>query len=405
MKEHKKTPRKVAHAIQIFYFSTQIRIVMKIAIAIDSFKGSLSSKDAEKAVEEAIHTIMPECETTCIPIADGGEGTLSVIMEITGATLHTVHAHNPCMEIIPAQYGISTDGETAFIEMAAISGLPLIQKEQQNPMETTTFGTGELILDALQKGCTRFIVGIGGSATNDAGTGMLQALGFKFLNHEGKPLKQGGKILIDIESIDHSEVSPLLKNALFIVGCDVRNPFYGPEGSAFVYARQKGADDSMIIELDKGLQSFANVIKRETGKDISQIPGSGAAGGLGGGMLAFLNAELKSGADLLLESCHFEEKISNTDLIITGEGRIDRQSLMGKIPGKILQIAHKHHIPVIAISGIAKDWNLLKQAGFKGIYTTKPDSMTIEEAMKPGIAKQNLKNTVLSIFSQPANFD
>ena len=378
---------------------------MKIVIAIDSFKGSLSSKDAGKTVEEAIHSLLPECETICIPIADGGEGTLSVIMETTGATLHTVLAHNPCMEIIPAQYGISADGQTAFIEMAAISGLPLIRKDQQNPMETTTFGTGELILDALQKRCTRFIVGIGGSATNDGGTGMLQALGFKFMNYEGKPLGLGGKTLNEISRIDHSQVNPLLKKAHFIVACDVRNPLYGPEGSAFVYARQKGADDAMIIELDKGMQSFAEIIQKETGKDISHIPGSGAAGGLGGGMLALLKAELKSGADLLLDFCKFEEKIPGADLIITGEGSIDRQSLMGKIPGKILQTANKHHIPVIGISGIAKDRDLLKQAGFKEIYTTKPDSMTIEEAMKPGIAEQNLKNTVLSIFGSPVNFD
>ena len=378
---------------------------MKIVIAIDSFKGSLSSKDAGKTVEEAIHSLLPECETICIPIADGGEGTLSVIMETTGATLHTVLAHNPCMEIIPAQYGISADGQTAFIEMAAISGLPLIRKDQQNPMETTTFGTGELILDALQKRCTRFIVGIGGSATNDGGTGMLQALGFKFMNYKGKPLGLGGKTLNEISRIDHSQVNPLLKKAHFIAACDVRNPLYGPEGSAFVYARQKGADDAMIIELDKGMQSFAEIIQKETGKDISHIPGSGAAGGLGGGMLALLKAELKSGADLLLDFCKFEEKIPGADLIITGEGSIDRQSLMGKIPGKILQIANKHHIPVIGISGIAKDRDLLKQAGFKEIYTTKPDSMTIEEAMKPGIAEQNLKNTVLSIFGSPVNFD
>ena len=378
---------------------------MKIVIAIDSFKGSLSSKDAGKTVEEAIHSLLPECETICIPIADGGEGTLSVIMETTGATLHTVFAHNPCMDIIPAQYGISADGQTAFIEMATISGLPLIREDQQNPMETTTFGTGELILDALQKRCTRFIVGIGGSATNDGGTGMLQALGFKFMNYEGKPLGLGGKTLIEISRIDHSQVNPLLKKAHFIVACDVQNPLYGPEGSAFVYARQKGADDDMIFELDKGMQSFAEIIQKETGKDISHIPGSGAAGGLGGGMLALLKAELKSGADLLLDFCKFEEKIPGADLIITGEGSIDRQSLMGKIPGKILQIANKHHIPVIGISGIAKDRDLLKQAGFKEIYTTKPGSMTIEEAMKPGIAEQNLKNTVLSIFGSPVNFD
>ena len=378
---------------------------MKIILAIDSFKGSLSSTEAEKAVEEAIHTVMSECETTCIPIADGGEGTLSVIMETTGATLHTVLAHNPCMEIIPAQYGISADGQTAFIEMATISGLPLIRKDQQNPMETSSFGTGELILDALQKGCTRFVVGIGGSATNDAGTGMLQALGFKFLDRKGKTLGHGGKTLIDIAHIDQSQAHPSLKNAHFIAACDVRNPFYGPEGAAFVFARQKGADDAMIAQLDKGMRSFADVIQQETGKDISQVPGSGAAGGLGGGMLAFLNTELKSGADLLLEYSHFEKHLTNADLIITGEGSIDRQSLMGKIPGKVLQIAQKHQVPVIAMAGIAKDMDLLKKAGFSEIYTTKPDSMPLDEAMKPGIAIQNIKRTVLSIFQTSVSSD
>ena len=378
---------------------------MKIILAIDSFKGSLSSADAEKAAAEAILKLSPNNEIVCIPIADGGEGTLSVIMETTEGTWHTLYAHNPCMETIQTQYGISSDRNTAFIEMASISGLPLIRKEQQNPMETSSFGTGELILDALQKGCTRFVVGIGGSATNDAGTGMLQALGFKFLDREGKTLGHGGKTLIDIAHIDQSQVHPSLKNAHFIVACDVRNPFYGPEGAAFVYARQKGADDAMIIELDKGLQSFADVIQQETGKDISQVPGSGAAGGLGGGMLAFLNAELKSGADLLLEYSHFEKHLANADLIITGEGSIDRQSLMGKIPGKVLQIAQKHQVPVIAMAGIAKDMDLLKKAGFSEIYTTKPDSMPLDEAMKPGIAIQNIKRTVLSMFQTSVSSD
>ena len=371
---------------------------MKIILAIDSFKGSLSSADAEKAVAETIHNLSSNHEIVCIPIADGGEGTLSVIMETTEGTWHTLYAHDPCMETIQTQYGISSDRNTAFIEMASISGLPLIRKEQQNPMETSSFGTGELILDALKKGCTRFIIGIGGSATNDAGTGMLQALGFKFLDREGKTLGHGGKTLIDIAHIDQSQVHPSLKNAHFIVACDVRNPFYGPEGAALVFARQKGADDAMIAQLDKGMRSFADVIQQETGKDISQVPGSGAAGGLGGGMLAFLNTELKSGADLLLEYSHFEKHLANADLIITGEGSIDRQSLMGKIPGKVLQIAQKHQVPVIAMAGIAKDMDLLKKAGFSEIYATKPDSMPLDEAMKPGIAIQNIKRTVLSIF-------
>lgn len=372
---------------------------MKIILAIDSFKGSLSSKEAEDAVAQGIQDIIPDCRIEAIPIADGGEGTLSVLLESTDGVYHKVQAHNPCMELITAQYGISKDGNTAFIEMANISGLPLIRENQRNPMKTTTFGTGEIIKAALEKGCTEFILGIGGSATNDAGTGLLQALGYRFLDEHGEPLEKGGEILEKIKDIDCSQRHPLLKNAHFIVACDVRNPFSGPEGAAYVYARQKGADNNMIVLLDEGMQSYAQVIKEQTGKDITCIPGSGAAGGLGGGILPFLHAELKSGADLILENCRFKERIIGADLIITGEGKIDRQSLMGKIPGKILQATKEENIPVIAIAGKAEDKKLLMEAGFKGIYQTKPDSMPLKEAMEPGTAKRNIQKTVSTILS------
>lgn len=378
---------------------------MKIILAINSFKGSLSSKEAEDAVAQGIQDIIPDCRIEAIPIADGGEGTLSVLLESTDGVYHKVQAHNPCMELITAQYGISKDGNTAFIEMANISGLPLIRENQRNPMKTTTFGTGEIIKAALEKGCTEFILGIGGSATNDAGTGLLQALGYRFLDEHGEPLEKGGEILEKIKDIDCSQRHPLLKNAHFIVACDVRNPFSGPEGAAYVYARQKGADNNMIVLLDEGMQSYAQVIKEQTGKDITCIPGSGAAGGLGGGILPFLHAELKSGADLILEHCRFKERIIGADLIITGEGKIDRQSLMGKIPGKILQATKEENIPVIAIAGKAEDKELLMEAGFKGIYQTKPDSMPLEEAMEPGTAKRNIQKTVSAILSSFINSD
>ena len=369
---------------------------MKIIVAIDSFKGSLTSTEAGQAAIDCIQSLFPNCQTELIPIADGGEGMLAVMMSTTLGHIQSLEAHNPCMEKITASYGISLDGQTAFIEMANISGLPLIKKAQQNPLETTTYGTGELIRDALEKGCQKFIVGIGGSATNDAGTGMLQALGFQFLDKNGNVLGQGGKILGKIVHVCTKNVHKLLKTAHFIVACDVQNPFYGPNGAAAVYARQKGADDNMIEKLDQGMRSFSQVIQQTTGKDISPIPGSGAAGGMGGGMLAFFNAELRSGADLLLELSQFESKIENADLIITGEGRIDRQSLMGKIPGKILEIGKRKGIPVIAIAGCVEDEEVLKAAGFKGIFATKPDSMPLEEAMKPGIAQQNIQSALAS---------
>ena len=367
---------------------------MKVIIAIDSFKGSLTSIEAGEAAREGILQVHPDWQTDLIPIADGGEGMLSVMLNATQGTTQTAWAHTPCMELTPAEYGISADGTTAFIEMAAISGLPLIKEEQRNPMKTTTYGTGELIRDALEKGCTRFIVGIGGSATNDAGTGMLQALGFQFLDAAGNTLGKGGEILGKVVHICTQKVHPLLKNAHFIVACDVRNPFYGPEGAAHIFARQKGADDTMIATLDEGMRSFAQVIYQETGKDIATLPGSGAAGGMGGGMMAFLNAELKPGADLLLDLCHFDERIADADLIITGEGRIDRQSLMGKVPGKILEKGKELGIPVVALAGCTEDEEWLKKGGFFGIYTITPKDMPIEEAMKKEVAIRNVKETM-----------
>ena len=367
---------------------------MKVVIAIDSFKGSLTSIEAGEAAREGILQVHPDWQTDLIPIADGGEGMLSVMLNATQGNTQTVWAHNPCMELTPAEYGISADGTTAFIEMAAISGLPLIKEEQRNPMKTTTYGTGELIRDALEKGCTRFIVGIGGSATNDAGTGMLQALGFQFLDAVGNTLGQGGEILGKVVHICTQKVHPLLKNAHFIVACDVNNPFHGSEGAAHTYARQKGADDTMITALDEGMRSFAQVIHQETGKDIATLPGSGAAGGIGGGMMAFLNAELKPGADLLLDLCHFDERIADADLIITGEGRIDRQSLMGKVPGKILEKGKELGIPVVALAGCTEDEEWLKKGGFFGIYTITPKDMPIEEAMKKEVAIRNVKETM-----------
>jgi len=322
---------------------------------------------------------------------------LDVMLNATGGIPHTVTAHNPCMEPIETSYGISADGTTAFIEMAAISGLPLINAKQRNPMKTTTYGTGELIKDALKKGCTRFVIGIGGSATNDAGTGMLQALGYEFLDKDGNSLGQGGEMLGKVVHIRTQKVHKLLKNAHFIVACDVQNPFYGPNGAAHIYARQKGADDLMIDELDKGMRSFANVIQETTGKDIAFAPGSGAAGGVGGGLMAFLDAELKSGADLLLDICQFKEKLKDADLIITGEGRIDHQSLMGKIPGKILEAGLEQGIPVIAIAGCVEDEELLKEAGFHGVYATKPEEMPLEEAMKREVAMRCVKDTVYTL--------
>ena len=298
----------------------------KAIIAIDSFKGCLTSEEAGSAVMEGIKTIFPDCETLLFPIADGGEGMLDILTSATKGKYRTLPAHGPLMELVQGRYGISGDGQTALIEMAAVSGLPLVPEDKRNPMLTTTYGTGELILDALEQGCRHFIVGIGGSATNDAGLGMLQALGFRFLDKRGNLLGTGGRIMSQVASIDTSAVHPALKEARFTIACDVRNPFCGSDGAAYVFASQKGADAKMVKELDTGMQALSRVILSTTGKDISDIPGAGAAGGMGGGFLAFLNAELKPGIRLMLDVLDFGKRITGADLILpVKDGLIGKQ--------------------------------------------------------------------------------
>ncbi|MDR0866734.1 MAG: glycerate kinase [Candidatus Symbiothrix sp.] len=363
----------------------------KVVIALDSFKGCLSSMEAGKAAEEGIKSVYPNCETVCLPVADGGEGILKALLSSTTGTYISVQAHNPLMEVIQTQYGLLGDGKTALIEMAAISGLPLIPAEKRNPMLTTSFGTGELIKDALNRGYRNFMVGIGGSATNDAGLGMLQALGFRFTDKAGQVLGVGGKILAEVAGIDFSSVHPFLKEAKFTIACDVDNPFFGPEGAAFVYAPQKGADEKMVKELDAGLESLAKVILRLTGKEIANYPGAGAAGGMGGGFLAFLNAALKPGIDLLLDVLDFDKKIEGANLVITGEGRVDRQTIRGKAPSGILARAIRQQIPVIVIAGSIEDIPELNQAGFQGVFSITPGPVSLTQAMNPGFAKENIK--------------
>jgi glycerate kinase len=364
---------------------------------MDSFKGCLTSVEAGWAAKEGVESVYPGCEILLLPVADGGEGLVVALLSALQGRYVQLQAHDPLMNRMEACYGISGDGRTALIEMASVSGLPLVPDSKRNPMLTTTFGTGELIKDALERGCRDFIIGIGGSATNDAGLGMLQALGFRFHDKNGNVLGTGGKILADVVSVDESSVHPALKDARFTVACDVHNPFYGPDGAAYVYARQKGADDKMIEELDAGMQSLAKVILQTTGKDIAPYPGAGAAGGMGGGCLAFLNATLKPGIKLLLDTLHFEEKIEKADLIITGEGRADRQTAMGKVPSGILEAAGKQHIPVVLIAGSVEDVSLLNRAGFQSVFSIMPAPVSLEKAMEPEFARANIKSLVIQL--------
>lgn len=365
----------------------------KIVVAADSFKGSVSSAEVADCAEKAIHSVFPDCEVVKVMVADGGEGTMEALMTAMHGTFISCTVHDPLMHLITACYGISADGRTAIIEMAAASGLTLVSVDQRNPMLTTTYGTGELIKDALTRGCRHFLIGIGGSATNDAGTGLLQALGFRFLDDKGNELGQGGQILGQIASIDCTQALPQLQKATFTIACDVSNPFSGKEGAACVYARQKGADDRMIVSLDKGLQHFARVI-RKNGPDIVQIPGAGAAGGLGGGCLAFLNASLKPGIDLVLEALHFDELIRNADLIITGEGKLDHQTGRGKTPAGVLRAGLKQQIPVMAVGGSVEEVEELNEQGFLAILSIQPFPVTTAQAMEKAFTCRNIMRTL-----------
>lgn len=371
----------------------------KVVIAIDSLKGCLTSEEAGIAAVKGIKAAFPDCETLLFPVADGGEGMLDLLISATQGQYRTLTAHGPLMEPIQGRYGISGDGQTALIEMAAVSGLPLVPEEKRNPMLTTTYGTGELIRDALERGCRHFIVGIDGSATNDAGLGMLQALGFRFLDKRGNRLGTGGQILSQVAAIDTSAAHPALREAHFTVACDVHNPFCGPDGAAYVFAPQKGADSGMVQALDEGMQALSQVIISATGKDISGVPGAGAAGGMGGGFLAFLDAELKPGIRLMLDALDFGRKIKGADLIFTGEGRADRQTAMGKVPSGILEEARKQHIPVIVLAGSIADTELMNRAGFQGVFSIAPGPVSLENAMIPEVAQANISRLVTQICS------
>ena len=369
----------------------------KIIIASDSFKGCLSSLEVARAAEEGIRKILPDCEVVGIPVADGGEGTTAALVDALDGHFVSCEVCDPLMNRIRVEYGILGDGLTAVIEMASASGLTLVPPEKRNPMLTTTYGTGEIIRDALQRGCRRFLIGIGGSATNDAGTGMLQALGFRFFDNNGNELGKGGQILEQIARIDSEKTNPALQEAVFIIACDVNNPFSGENGAAFVYARQKGADDTMIRQLDKGLKQFAAVIQTSLGKDIDAIPGAGAAGGFGGGFLAFLPATLKPGIQMVLEALDFDQRIQNADLIITGEGKLDRQTGMGKTPAGILKAGKRQNIPVVAIGGAVEETEALLQQGFLAVLSIQPGPVSLEQAMSQLFAYYQIKRMVEQI--------
>ncbi|MCC8170956.1 MAG: glycerate kinase [Parabacteroides sp.] len=371
----------------------------KIVLAIDSFKGCLTSAEAEQAAEAGIKAVFPACEVVRIPVADGGEGMLDAWLPVVHGTVVAVEAHDASMQPVRARYGISGDGKTAVIEMAAVNGLAGIPPAKRDPWETITYGTGELIRHALASGCRNLLLGIGGSATNDAGLGMLQALGFRFLDKHGNALGTGGRIMEQVVAVDSANADPLLKEARFTVACDVRNPFCGPEGAACVFAAQKGASEDRIKRLDAGMHSLVAVIRQATGKDITDCPGAGAAGGLGGALLAFLGAELKPGIGLLLDAVGFSGKIAGADWVITGEGRADRQTLMGKVAAGVVAAAKKQRVPVLLIAGSIADVAELNRLGAKGVFSVMPGPASLAQAMSPAFAAANITRLMQQLCS------
>ncbi len=360
---------------------------MKVLVAIDSFKGSLSSLEAGNAVKSGIEKL--GCEVLVKSIADGGEGSVEALADALKARFMDVIVANPLGEKTPARYALK--GELGILEMASTSGLPLIEKSRRNPLKTSTYGFGEMIAHAIAHGARKFIIGIGGSATNDAGMGMLRALGFKFKDANGAELAGAGEDLIKLTTIDCTSVLPHLKECEFLIACDVDNPLFGENGAAYIYAPQKGADAAMVKQLDAGLINFASVVSKHLGRELWNSPGAGAAGGLGFGFVSFLNATLKPGIDIITEEIGLERDMQGTELVITGEGRLDFQSSMGKTPCGVAKIAASYGVPVIALAGgISPCAGGCNERGIGAFFCILNEPMSLEHAMDPAVATQNL---------------
>ena len=379
-------------------------MIRKIVIACDSFKGCLSSEEVALAAADGVRRVHPECSVEKVAVADGGEGTASVLMKAIGGRTVSADVSDPLGRQITAEYGIadmktadgSTGVMTAIIEMAQASGLTLLTENERNPLYTSTFGTGEIILDALGKGCRRFLIGIGGSATNDGGTGMLEALGVRFLDSTGNVITGCcGKRLSEIASIDDSDLSAEAKESTFVIACDVTTPFCGEDGATRIFAPQKGASAEDISMLESGMISLNEIIREKKGIDLGKTEGAGAAGGIGGAFKAFMNARLTKGVDMVLDSIGFNNIIKDADLVITGEGRIDSQSSKGKLILGVLNRAERFNVPVIAIGGIIDD--PASEGNFKGMYAIGPrpqDESDLRNAMRPEVAAKNISETV-----------
>ncbi|MCP1384675.1 glycerate kinase [Runella salmonicolor] len=362
---------------------------MKFLLAPDKFRGSLTAYEVCQAMSDGIHEVIPEAEIVVLPMADGGEGTAEILTLNAGGKMHTAFVSDPLGRRIEAEYGLSADGQTAYIEMATASGLRLLHSDECNPLKTTTLGSGQLILEASEKGARHIILGIGGSATTDGGIGMAAALGWEFLDANGIALPPNGESLVKIQQIKPPQHLPEITVE---VACDVTAPLFGPDGAAHVYAPQKGADAAMVAELELGLQHLAWVVKRDFDVDIAHVAGTGAAGGLGFGALFFLNAVLKEGVKIVMEQTHFESHLTDTDLVLTGEGKIDEQTLQGKLIAGIAGAAQKRDIPVAALCGaLMVSPADLAHLGISYATSILPRPMSLQEAIP--YAYEGVKNS------------
>ena len=376
---------------------------MKVVIAIDSFKGSLSSIEAAESIKKGIQKVYEDAQIKISPLADGGEGTTYALTKGMNGEFRKVKVSGPLENVkVVATYGIIKDTKTAIIEMSQAAGITLVPPEKRNPLRTTTYGVGEIIKDAIKQGCRHFIVGIGGSATNDGGIGMLQALGYDFFDESGNKISQGASAceLEHLVKIDDSNVIKELKECDFKIACDVTNPLCGKNGCSEVFGPQKGATDGMVKKMDNWLKNYSILAKKIKPKADANYPGTGAAGGLGFAFLTFTKASLESGIDIVLKETKLEELVKDADIVVTGEGRLDKQTVMGKAPIGVAQIAKKYNKKVIAFAGVVtKEARILNKNGIDAFFPILREVITEEEAMSKEVSSANLEETVREVFA------
>lgn len=372
---------------------------MKVVVAIDSLKGSLSSIEAGMAIKAGILKAKPEANVIVKPLADGGEGTTDALIDGMNGSRIDLTVTGPMNTKVHTYYGYLKESNTAVIEMASAAGITLVSAKEKNPLLATTYGVGEMINDAINRGCRNFIIGIGGSATNDCGIGMLKALGVQFFDKNGQDVGEGGQALAKVERIDITEMNPILKECRIQVACDVTNPLCGENGSTYVYGPQKGVTENMKEPLDKDMLHFSKITSDYLKNDYKDTPGAGAAGGLGYAFLSYLGATLSPGIQLILDAVDLEEELKDADVVITGEGRLDFQTAMGKAPIGVAKLAKKHNAKVVAFTGsVTKEATACNKEGIDAFFPILRGVTTLEEAMNPQTARENMTATVEQVF-------